>query len=130
MRKSAVGMFVAVCALAVAFAVNVSAAGKTETFTGTLVDSKCYLMNNALTTNDHGDTKNCGTICLKGGTPGALLTKEKKFYALLAPSLALAPYVGQEVRVSGELVNGSIDVSKAEVKQNVAWQEIKLGATI
>src|SRR5580692_2506527 len=70
-----------------------------------------------------------GTLCLKGGTPGGLLTSDKKFYALLAPSLALAPYVGQEIRVEGSLVNGSINVSKVEVNQNGNWQEVKLGPT-
>ena len=73
---------------------GVSSAQKEATFEGTLVDSKCYLKDNSLTGNDHGPVKECGTMCLKGGTPGGLLTKDKKFHAILAPSLVLAPYVG------------------------------------
>jgi hypothetical protein len=95
------------------------------TYSGTLVDSKCYLAHGA-TTNDHGTNKGCGTLCLKGGTPGGLLTSDKKFYPLLAPSVALAPYVGEEIRVSGSMVSGSINVSKVEVNENGNWKEVKL----
>ena len=129
MKKSLLLTAITALALIVAFSVVLAAAQtKDMTYNGTLVDSKCYL-NHGQTANDHGPNKNCGTLCLKGGTPGGLLTSDKKFYALLAPSIALAPYVGQEIRVSGSLVNGSINVSKVEVNQNGNWQEVKLGPT-
>jgi hypothetical protein len=128
MKKSLLLSGITVLALAVAFSVVLAAQTKDMTYSGTLVDSKCYLNHNQ-TANDHGPNKNCGTLCLKGGTPGGLLTSDKKFYALLAPSIALAPYVGQEVRVEGALVNGSINVSKVEVNQNGNWQEVKLSPT-
>jgi hypothetical protein len=105
-----------------------TAAQKDTSYSGTLVDSKCYIAHGQ-TANDHGPNKNCGTLCLKGGTPGGLLTSDKKFYPLLAPSVALAPYVGQEIRVSGSLVSGAINVSKVEVNQNGTWQEVKLAPT-
>ncbi len=114
-------------AFAAAVAVGLSAAEKTVTLEGTLVDSKCYLKDNSLTGNDHGPVKGCGTMCLKGGTPGALLTKDKKFHAILAPSLALAPYVGQTIRVSGTIHNGAIAADKVEVNKDGKWEEIKLG---
>ncbi len=125
MKKSLLLSGISALALVVAFSVVLAAAQKDMTYSGTLVDSKCYLAHGA-TTNDHGANKNCGTLCLKGGTPGGLLTSDKKFYALLAPSIALAPYVGQEIRVSGSLVSGSINVTKVEVNQNGSWQEVKL----
>jgi type 1 fimbria pilin len=129
MKKSLLLTGVTALALAVAFSVVLATAqAKDMTYSGTLVDSKCYLAHNQ-TGNDHGPNKNCGTLCLKGGTPGGLLTSDKKFYALLAPSIALAPYVGQEIRVEGSLVNGSINVSKVEVNQNGNWQEVKLSPT-
>ncbi len=125
MRKVAYLILVAfVCALAL----DVYAAEKEATLEGTLVDSKCYLMDNSLTGNDHGKVKDCGTLCLKGGTPGAIITKDKQFHAVLAPSLALAPYVGQTVRVHGKLVNGSIAADKVEVSKNGKWEEVKIGA--
>ncbi len=114
-------------AFAVAVAVGLSAAEKTVTLEGTLVDSKCYLKDNSLTGNDHGPVKGCGTMCLKGGTPGALLTKDKKFHAILAPSLVLAPYVGQTIRVSGSIHNGAIAAEKVEVNKDGKWEEVKLG---
>jgi type 1 fimbria pilin len=129
MKKSLLLTGITALALAVAFSVVLATAqAKDMTYSGTLVDSKCYLAHNQ-TGNDHGPNKNCGTLCLKGGTPGGLLTSDKKFYALLAPSIALAPYVGQEIRVEGSLVNGSINVSKVEVNQNGNWQEVKLSPT-
>jgi ABC-type oligopeptide transport system substrate-binding subunit len=128
MKKSLLLTGITALVLIVAFSVVLAAAPNDMTYSGTLVDSKCYL-NHGQTANDHGANKNCGTLCLKGGTPGGLLTSDKKFYALLAPSIALAPYVGQEIRVSGSMVNGSINVSKVEVNQNGSWQEVKLSPT-
>jgi len=97
------------------------------TFEGTLVDSKCYLKDNSLIGNDHGPAKECGTICLKAGNPGALLTKDKKLHTILAPSTALAPYVGQTIRVRGMLHNGAIAAEKVEVNKAGKWEEVKLG---
>ncbi|MGA7794788.1 MAG: hypothetical protein WCA19_17255 [Candidatus Acidiferrales bacterium] len=129
MKKSLLLTGITALALIVAFSVVLAAAQqKDASYSGTLVDSKCYLAHGQ-TGNDHGPNKACGTLCLKGGTPGGLLTSDKKFYALLAPSIALAPYVGQEIRVSGSMVNGSINVSKVEVNQNGSWQEVKLSPT-
>jgi hypothetical protein len=129
MKRSLLLSGITALALVVAFSVVLAAqAPKDSSYSGTLVDSKCYL-GHGLATNDHGPNKNCGTLCLKGGTPGALLTSDKKFYPLLAPSVALAPYVGQEIRVSGSMVSGSINVTKVEVNQNGNWQEVKLTPT-
>ena len=121
-------LFLTLMALVLTVAIGVYAAEKAVTLEGTLVDSKCYLKDNSLTGNDHGPVKGCGTICLKAGTPGALLTKDKKFHAILAPSLALAPYVGQTIRVSGSIRNGAIAPEKVEVNNNGKWEEVKLGA--
>lgn len=115
-------------AFALAVAVGLYAAEKTTTLEGTLVDSKCYLKDNRLTGNDHGPVKGCGTICLKAGTPGALLTKDNKFHAILASSIALAPYVGETIRVSGNIHNGAIAADKVEVKKDGKWEEVQLGA--
>ncbi len=101
-------------------------AEKATTWEGTLVDSNCYLKDNSLTGNDHMGVKDCGTACLKQGLPAGLLTKTKKYHALVAPSLPLAPYVGQEVRVSGSLHEGAILAEKVEVQKNGKWEEVKL----
>ncbi len=125
MRKT---HLVVLLAFAVTIAFSLYAAEKTVTLEGTLVDSKCYLADNANVGNDHMGIKGCGTICLKGGQPGALLTKDKKFHPILAPSTVLAPYVGQTIRVNGTLHNGAILASKVEVNKDGKWEEVKLGA--
>ena len=124
MRKAAIAVL---AVLVLGVTVGVVSAQKEATFEGTLVDSKCYLMDNSLTGNDHGQVKNCGTMCLKGGTPGGLLTKDKKFHAVLAPSLMIADYVGQTVRISGTEHNGAILAKKIEVNKGGKWEEVKLG---
>jgi len=114
-------------AFAMLIALGVSAAEKTVTLEGTLVDSKCYLKDNTLTGNDHGPVKECGTICLKSGTPGGLLTKDKVFYAVIVPASILAPHVGKTIRAMGSVHNGSILAEKVEVQQDGRWEEVKLG---
>ncbi len=109
-------------------AAAMSAGAAESTIEGTLVDSKCYLSDNSLTGNDHGAMKECGTMCLKGGTPAAVLSQDKKFTAIIAPSVPLAPHVGQQVRVTGEQHSGSILAKRVEVKKNGKWEEVKLGA--
>ena len=114
----------------VAFAVGVTclyAAEEKVTLEGTLVSSACYLGSDSHPTgNDMGKQKGCGSRCLEHGDPAGLLTKEKQFHILVAPSLRLAPYVGQEVRVTGIDHNGVISVEKAEVSKDGGWKEIDL----
>jgi hypothetical protein len=113
----------------VAFAVGVSclyAAEKQTTLEGTLVSASCYLADNSATGNEMDGIKYCGTGCLKQGKPGGLVTKEKEFHLLDAPSLVLAPYVGQQLRVSGVDHNGIISVKKAEVKKDGKWEEVDI----
>jgi len=112
--------------LALALSAGASAQ-KAVSVEGTLVDSACYLKGGA-TGDDHGGMKACGKSCLKGGTPGGVLTKDKKFHALIAPSGALADYVGQTIRVTGKENNGSILVEKVQISKNGQWQDIKLDA--
>lgn len=104
----------------------VYAAPKTVVWEGTLIDTNCYLKDHALTGNDHMGVKACGTACLKSGLPAGILTRTKQFHVLVAPSIALAPYVGQEVRVTGSIQSGPIQADKVEVRKNGKWQEIKL----
>ena len=101
------------------------AAGATA-WEGTLVDSNCYLKDNSLTGNDHMGVKECGTACLKSGLAAGLLTKVKKYHVLIAPSLSLALYVGEQVRVSGSVHSHAIMADKAEVRKDGKWEEVKL----
>jgi len=115
-----------------AFAIGVGclyAAEEKVTLQGTLVSSACYLGGNQ-TGDDMGGEKHCGSRCLSNGDPGGLVTKEKQFHILVAPSLRLAAYVGQEVRVTGIDHNGVISVEKAEVSKDGKWEEINLKSSI
>ena len=119
----------------VAFAAVVSclyAAEEKEkvTLEGTLVSASCYLGDNSATGNEMGGIKECGSGCLKQGKPAGLVTKEKHFHILDAPSLLLAPYVGQEMRVTGIDYNGVISVKKAEVRKDGKWEEIDIKSLI
>jgi len=110
----------------VASAACLLAAEQTTTVQGTLVSSACYLGPHHQTGNDMGSKKNCGIDCLKKGDPAGLLTKNNDFHVLVVSSLKLAPYVGQQLRVTGTDHNGVIKVQKAEVAKGGNWEEINL----
>lgn len=116
----------AVCLLFVATALYASP--KTMVWQGTLVDSNCYLKDHALTGNDHMGVKQCGTTCLKSGLPAGLLTRNKQFHVLVAPSIALAPYVGDQVKVTGTMHNEAIQADKVEVRKNGQWENVQLNS--
>lgn len=100
------------------------------TVEGTLVDSICYLHDGAMD-NDHGGMKDCGTMCLKNGAPAAVVTKDKQLHVIIAPSTALADYVGQMIRVTGEENGNAILATKAEVKgMDGKWTAVKLGSSM
>ncbi len=72
--------------------------------------------------------KACGTICLRAGTPAAILTRDKQFHAIIAPSAALADYVGQQIRVTGSLHNGAILAMAVQVNKGGRWEDVKIDA--
>ena len=86
--------------------VFVARAEQNQVWTGTLVDASCYATDTTQSGNDHLDMKKCGTACLKMGKPAGIVTADKKFYILLAPSPDIADYVGQTIRVTGKFRNG------------------------
>ena len=104
---------------------------KTTVITGTLVDLACYAKGGFLT-NDHGNTKKCGTMCATGGIPVAVVDANKHVHFLAAPAPGYAPYVGKEVRLTG-MVGKHADAflpQKLEVKENGKWVEKKLPKTM
>ena len=107
-----------------------NAADKTDnatTLEGTLVSASCYMGDHSATGNEMNGAKECGSGCLRMGRPGGLLTKENTFYLLDAPSLPLAPYVGKQIRVTGEeRSNDILSVHKAEVNKDGAWQPVDI----
>lgn len=114
--------------LLLAAAAYLCAADKPATWEGTLVDSNCYLKDNSLTGNDHMGMKDCGTACLKSGLPAGLVTRDKKYRVIIARAPALAPYVGQQVRVTGAAKGDAIMAEKVEVNKNGKWEAVNIKA--
>ena len=106
----------------------VSRAEQNQVWTGSLVDASCYITDQTQTGDEHMGMKQCGAACLKMGRPAGMLTSDRKFFVLLAPAPDIADYVGQPIRVTGKLRNGSILVDKFEVKKAGAWVAVKLNA--
>ena len=83
------------------------AAAAASSWTGTLVDSKCYAMDKKNVANKHGDMDKCGTACAKEGIPVGLLVGGK-VHILLAPAPALADHVGAKCTVDGKMMDGGV----------------------
>ncbi len=103
-------------------------AEENQVWTGSLVDASCYLTDSSQSGNEHMGMKECGMACLKMGRPAGILTADKKFLVLVAPSPDIAEFVGQPIRITGKLRNGSILVDKFEVKKPSGWVAVKLNA--
>ncbi len=108
-------MLVLVLGLAVSYSIcraeDMGQKSKTVTMTGILVDVACYL-DDGETGNDHMDMKNCGTECLKGGSPAGLLV-DKTLYILAFPSSAFANYAGKKVEITGDEYGTNLIPKKA-----------------
>jgi hypothetical protein len=97
------------------------------TLEGKLVWASCYISDHSATPDEKCGFKECGTSCILRGKPGGLLTKDSAFYFLDAQSLPLAPYVGQQIRVTGtELSEDIFSVVKIAVKKGDAWQPLEI----
>ena len=101
-------------------------AEENQVWTGSLVDASCYATDSAQSGDEHMGMKQCGQACLKMGRPAGIVTSDKKFFVLLAPSPDVAEYVGQAIRITGKLRNGSILVDKFEVKKPSGWVTVKI----
>lgn len=125
------GTFFIVLAAAMMLPAQDKKASELQSITGTLVDAVCYAKGGFLT-NDHGDMKNCGTMCATGGLPVALVDGEKKVHFLGVSAPAYANYIGQEMRLTGmHGKNADIFIpSKLEVKEGGKWVEKKLPKTM
>ena len=103
------------------------------TVTGTLVDTKCYGMDNANTGNDHGAATGCGAACAGMGIPVALLEGGQAggtAHVLLISATALAEHMAKEARVTGmPTFQSGLAASKVEVKNDAGeWVDVTPGA--
>jgi hypothetical protein len=94
---------IAVMASAQTTAAKKSAAPKTATLTGEVVDMGCY-MNHGAKGEAH---KECAKTCVAGGMPMGLLTKTGKLYLITMNHDEAGPFnqckdlAGSEVKVTG-----------------------------
>jgi hypothetical protein len=86
-----------------------SAAPKTETVSGQLVDLACYMLDKSNTATTHrGRGYACAQACAKEGFQVAVLTSDGKVYQVAGGLAAnknakLAPHLGQAVSITGEV---------------------------
>ncbi len=124
--------------LIVGVAVLTMAATKSDnidSFTGTLVDTKCHtMMPEANAGNEHIVMKegekvkmpNCATACANQGIPVAILDKDGNQHVLAVPAGQLADHMAKETRIEGKKMSGVIIPEKIEVKDKSGWKEVKL----
>ena len=122
-------LFLVVFVLTICIGVG-SAENDEKTIEGILIDTDCYFADpDHNKGSDHGHLRRCGTLCARMGKPVGLLTGEGKFYVLVVSAPRLADHIGQTLRVTGTLREGSLFLpTKLELKKEETWEEIKLGS--
>lgn len=103
---------------------------KGKTFTGILIDTKCYGMSEDNITNDHMAMKQCATMCAKMGIPVGLLIDGKKggkVIVVTIPAPALAEHMGKWARITGEIkFKHGLVPEKIEVKNGDIYEEVDI----
>ncbi len=127
-------VFAVMIATTMAFTLTSALGGKT--YSGKLVDSKCYsMMPKANAGNDHMvkgmdgkpmTVKACAAACASMGIPGGLLTKGGKMLVLAVPAGQLSQQMAKSARIQGKVMNGVLIVKKLEVKNGKKWSEVKI----
>ena len=111
-------MFAGLTVAAFVVALGAPAFAKEETVKGQVVDQTCFLKDKANTGNDHGDMKDCATICAKKGQPMAILTEDGKLYQITGGLAAdknakLIAHISHTVEITG-------DVTEKDGKMSIA----------
>lgn len=116
-----------VVALAVAFVCVcvIPAQAEKVTIQGNLVTSFCYLANDSM----GADHKECAMRCTNEGAPAGIVTAEGEYVPISAYVLKIADHMEDEVRVTGEMKEGMLILSKFEVRDGSSWKEIDAGPT-
>lgn len=105
------------------------------TFSGTLVDTKCYsMMPDANKGNEHVVMKDgkkikmpgCATACANMGIPVALLDKDGESHVLAVPANQLAEYMTLEAQIEGKKMAGVLIPDHIKVKKDGKWQKVTI----
>ena len=93
-----------------------------KTIEGELVDSRCFLQQDA-----RGEVhRGCAITCAKSGLPLGVATADGKYDTLAVQPASLANHAARTVRVTGLEKHATILPTKLEVKNAAGWQEVKL----
>lgn len=117
----------ALVAVALLVSAPMPAFAKTESITGKVVDTTCYMKDKANNAGmDHkmpADTKDCALACAKEGMPLALLTSDGKVYQIegaLADNknAKLIPHIAQTVTITGDTMEmgGKMTIHGSDLK--------------
>ena len=113
-------------AVAATFVVTLGASlfAKEMTVKGQVVDQTCYMKDKANNGADHGDMKDCASVCAKKGAPLAILTEDGKLYTITGGLAAdknakLVPHVSHTVEITG-------DVSENDGKMSIAADKLTM----
>ncbi len=104
--------------------------GEGKTIEGTLVDTKCYSMDERNVSNDHvtpkGTLPKCATACANMGIPVAILTEGGKVYTLAVPAGQVANHMAKQARATGMVKGRVVVAEKLEVKEGNTWKEVNI----
>jgi hypothetical protein len=113
-------------AVAATFVMTLGASlfAKEMTVKGQVVDQTCYTKDKANAGMDHGDMKDCATVCAKKGAPLAILTDDGKLYTITGGLAAdknakLIAHVSHTVEITG-------DVSENDGKMSIAADKLTM----
>ena len=120
MRK----LFAAAVAATFIVALGAPAFASEMTVKGQVVDQTCFMKDKADKGNDHGDMKDCATICAKKGAPMAILTDDGKLYQITGGLAAdknakLIAHISHTVEITG-------DVTEKDGKMSIAADKLTM----
>jgi len=93
------------------------------TIEGTLVTSFCYLGNDTM----GPDHKECAMECTREGAPAGIVTDEGDYTPISAYVLKIVDHMEERVRVTGEVKEGMLLISKFKVRDGDHWKEVDAG---
>ena len=107
-----------------------------NTFSGSLVDTKCFSMMPKMNAgNEHTvmgpkgkpmKVKACASACASMGIPVGFLTENGEMYILAVPDRQLSAQMAKNARIQGMIKEGVLIVNTIEVQDGDKWTEVKI----
>ena len=107
-----------------------------NTYSGSLVDSKCFSMMPKMNAgNEHTvmgpkgkpmKVKACASACASMGIPVGLLAENGEMYILALPAGQLSAQMAKKARINGMIKEGVLIVNTIEVQDGDKWNKINI----